>query len=167
MCNEKEHVFEHLGKPPYKFAGYGELAFIVPGTGINKAGGSCDHCGSAIRHAFYLESADGKRFKVGSLCVTKSGDKGLRKVIDAEVKKHKREKEKLELVEFRKELATLTVELKDKLVALKHPNIYMRAEAGGNKTYHDYMVHMVANSNCWGYAATKRIVKYLRSLKTS
>lgn len=156
--SEKKHVFEHLGKPPYKFAGYGELVFIVPGTGINKAGGSCDHCGSAIRHAFFLKSADGKTFKVGSLCVTKSGDKGLRKVIDAEVRRQKREKDKAELPLIKLELANIMSELEPVTSKMEHPF----ACFAKTKSYHDYLVYCAKNSS---NGAIKKLIRILKNLK--
>lgn len=76
---EKEkHVFEvaGLGLAPFKFVGVEEKVHVIPGVG-SKAGSSCDYCGHAIRWAHWIVSADGKRFKVGSECVAKTGDEGL------------------------------------------------------------------------------------------
>ena len=38
---------------------------------------SCQYCSTSIRYKFYIRSADGKEFFVGSDCVMKTGDAGL------------------------------------------------------------------------------------------
>ncbi len=62
-----KHAFEisGLGKPPYRFCG----VFEQPG--------SCEHCSTGIKYNCVLESSDGKRFRVGTSCLEKSGDQGL------------------------------------------------------------------------------------------
>lgn len=160
----REHTFEHLGKPPYKFVGVGDLVFTIPGTGINKAGGSCDHCGTAIRTAYFFTSADGKTFKVGSSCVEKSGDKGLRKFVTEEARKLKRQKQAAKLPQLVQEILTLTDELKAITESHKHPFI-------PTKTYHDYLVYLTVDKtptqiqNSMGYAKLSRIVGFLNKLK--
>jgi hypothetical protein len=91
MCetqNQIVHVFEqaNLGKAPFRFV---ELQTTADRAGINRereANGqmfttnyatSCDFCGTCIADAYQIESADGKRFKVGCECVKKTGDRGL------------------------------------------------------------------------------------------
>lgn len=78
MTTPTIHVFERagLGKAPYTFRGV-----EVQSTG-------CQYCGTAILFKFWLESVDGKRFFVGSDCIFKSGDAGLRRVIEPIVKQH-------------------------------------------------------------------------------
>jgi hypothetical protein len=66
-----EHPFTHLAAPPYKFCGMTEKLHCVPGC-APKPGGSCDYCATGIRFCFWLEGADGKRFKVGSSCISKA-----------------------------------------------------------------------------------------------
>jgi len=86
------HKFETagLGKAPYKFCGVTEHKFqAAPGCPI-KAGASCDFCGSSIMFAAQLESADGKRFKVGCDCALSAGDKGMQKRVASWQKKHDR-----------------------------------------------------------------------------
>lgn len=155
----KVHVFEHLGKPPYKYTGFAELVFINPCTGAAKAGGSCDHCGTAIRNAFYFTSADGKTFKVGSSCVNKSGDKGLRKFVSQETKKLKAQREQAELPLLRKQLAELIQEVQPKTSQMEHPNKHYASQG---KTLHEYFA-FCAN----GASATKarRMIRTLNRLK--
>jgi hypothetical protein len=72
------HVFERagLGKAPFRCVGYSEN-FITHPDGSTQAAGSCDYCGTGIRHQCQIRSRDGRLFKVGSDCVAKTGDAGL------------------------------------------------------------------------------------------
>lgn len=62
-----KHVFEvsGCGKAPFHFVGY----FY--------GGGTCDHCGTGIVHNYAVRDAEGKEFKVGCVCIDKTGDYGL------------------------------------------------------------------------------------------
>lgn len=95
------HIFERagLGKAPFKYVGmieqdlcYGEVIlnradFEKTGVRVTtKPGGSCDYCGAYIVNMFKIVSSDGKTFKVGSDCVHKTGDAGLKKIVDAKVR---------------------------------------------------------------------------------
>lgn len=73
------HKFEAagLGIAPYKLTAFKVVIFqACPGAPV-QVGGSCDYCGTGIKDHFFLLSTDGRSFKVGSSCITKSGDKGL------------------------------------------------------------------------------------------
>ena len=91
------HVFESagLGKAPYKFLGVEELRGPIQlGNGVSCGSpgqpmGSCQYCSTGIAYLFWLQPSDGgKPFYVGSDCIFKSGDAGLRRVIDPIVAKH-------------------------------------------------------------------------------
>lgn len=76
------HRFERvgLGKAPFRVRGYGREVFqAIPGDPSCplQPGTSCDYCSTGIMDVAYIESADGKRFKVGCDCVFKVGDAGL------------------------------------------------------------------------------------------
>lgn len=76
------HVFEKagLGKAPFRFVGYSrEVYQAVPGDPNCplQPGASCDYCSEGLFNVYHIESADGKRFKVGCECVKKTGDKGI------------------------------------------------------------------------------------------
>lgn len=75
-----KHAFElaGLGTAPFRFVGASENVITYP-DGTQKAGGSCDYCGTGIRTECQVRSADGKLFKVGCNCIEKVGDKGLLK----------------------------------------------------------------------------------------
>lgn len=152
----KEHVFSHLGKPPYRFVGVDELVFTIPGTGINKAGGACDHCGTCIRHAFYFVSADGKNFKVGSSCVNKSGDAGLRKIVSAEVRKRKAEKEEAELPSLKETLLKHISENEELIRTKPHPFHFP------NLSLYDYMLFVIPKAS---HSKIKRMLNQLKKLK--
>lgn len=86
------HAFElaGLGKAPFRFLGLSrEVYQAIPGDPECpiQPGASCDFCGQAIYNVCRILSADGRTFKVGCDCVAKTGDKGLRKVVDAATRK--------------------------------------------------------------------------------
>jgi hypothetical protein len=67
------HPFEAagLGLAPFRFVGMEHKTFqACPGAPI-QVGGSCDYCSTGISYFCWIESADGRRFKVGSDCVAK------------------------------------------------------------------------------------------------
>jgi len=90
MNETATHVFEQagLGRAPFRFVGFEDTAanadengMVRSSTGgvemVTKPGGSCDFCGSYITQFCWIRSADDRRFKVGTSCVSKAGDKGL------------------------------------------------------------------------------------------
>ena len=87
------HTFEvaNLGKAPFYLSGVRENKFTPCPGAPSKPGGSCDYCGASILYEFLIRSADGKLFKVGSDCVAKTEDAGLRRVVDAKVRQLKRD----------------------------------------------------------------------------
>lgn len=73
--NIAAHPFEKagLGKAPFRLVGCEERSVPAGLNGETRAGSSCDYCSTAIRDCYLIESADGKRFKVGCDCVRKLG----------------------------------------------------------------------------------------------
>lgn len=74
-----QHPFETsgCGVAPFKVVGFEKLTFrAVPGA-PEQAGGTCDHCGTAIKNAYVISEAGGNTFRVGSSCVAKAGDTNL------------------------------------------------------------------------------------------
>jgi len=68
------HPFDRagLGKPPYKFLGMISKSYqACPGAPV-QPGGSCDYCGQGIFDQYHVQSADGRRFKVGCDCIAKA-----------------------------------------------------------------------------------------------
>ena len=127
------HKFESasLGKAPFKLVGVTEERYqACPGAPV-QPGGSCDYCGHAIVVHCHIESADGKRFKVGSDCVKKIGDKGLYDPIKRQISEMKRrarwEKDQQRIAAGRKLLEN--PKLRMHLSSIPHPNSW-RAEQG-------------------------------------
>jgi hypothetical protein len=97
------HVFEQagLGQAPYKFKGVEQLrgpitleqhnGVTVQVGAPGQPMGCCQYCSTNIAWLFWLESADGKIFYVGSDCIYKSGDVGLKAIIDPILAKHEKE----------------------------------------------------------------------------
>lgn len=78
------HPFEKAGhgKAPFKCVGMTESWHGGGATGIPKKPGSCcDYCMTGIAYVFWIVSADGNRFKVGSDCVAKTPDRDLKREI--------------------------------------------------------------------------------------
>lgn len=110
------HIFQAagLGVGPFKL------------NHVSGEGGNCQYCNTSIVWRFYLNGIDGSTFYVGSDCVMKTGDAGLMKIVDAEVKRRMAEARK---VREDAKLATLKESMKDasvleKLAKLPHPNAY-------------------------------------------
>lgn len=161
------HAFElaGLGKAPFQFVGVRENAYTVPGTYINRAGGSCDYCMASIRWECAIKSSDGKTFKVGSDCVAKTGDHGLRRFVDAEKKKRESEKRaakhKAKWIAVKEELAALMGDsnVKAKLASLPHPRGFVDRETGTPLTMLDQVEWMAQNAGVSGKEATVALIK--------
>ena len=92
---EKIHAFEKagLGKAPFRIIGYERKTYQShPGAPV-QVGGSCDYCSTGIIDTFWVKSVDGKEFKVGSSCINKCGDSGLKSSIKKYASKIRKEKE--------------------------------------------------------------------------
>jgi hypothetical protein len=105
----------------FQSAGLGTAPFKL--SHVTAGHDQCQFCGTNIGHRFHLVGADGSAFFVGSDCVLKSGDAGLRRVVEREVAKRIAEQRRLRDAE---KLATLKEiiakpEIKERLVALPHP----------------------------------------------
>lgn len=97
------HPFERagLGKAPFRVDSFSVELFSIPGTGIIKAGASCDYCGTAIANTYWIRSSDGQKFKVGSECVRKTRDLSLIKEVKTHQKKVAKEKREKKVAEKR------------------------------------------------------------------
>lgn len=90
----KQHIFEaaYLGVAPYKL-------LDVEMREDSEAGTVCDYCGTYIKNIFHCESADRKTFVIGSTCVDKLGDAGLKKVVAEKIRDHRRELRRIKELE--------------------------------------------------------------------
>lgn len=81
----RKHPFEAagLGRAPFRFVRLFEATHETH-PGHHVAGGTCDFCGTAIKHCCEVASADGNTFVVGRDCVRKVGREDSRLVDDME-----------------------------------------------------------------------------------
>lgn len=111
MTQQMIHIFEaaNLGKGPFRL------------SHVTSEGGHCEFCGTPIVWRFYISGADERVFFVGSDCVMKTDDAGLKRIVEIEVRKrlteqrHKREALKID------ELMSLLEKHKEVLAAKPHP----------------------------------------------
>lgn len=141
------HRFERarLGTAPFRFLFMEEKSHPL-GDGTSQPGGTCHYCGTGIRYCFWIESAEGRKFYVGSDCVGHLGDTKLVAVVMSAERKRKnalardrREKKRREQAEAdAREVASRLHEYRaalDVLEAFPHPTPYF---AGQGKTRADY-----------------------------
>lgn len=70
--NESVHPFDRFGTAPYRFLGVTKNWFSTGQGDAGKPGGTCDYCGTGIAYEYHFQSADGRKFKVGSECMLKA-----------------------------------------------------------------------------------------------
>lgn len=165
-----DHPFEKagLGKAPFRFVGVtrrvGPIKTVDPKSGLimecgapGQPMGCCDYCGQGIAECCEIVGADGKRFIVGNMCVTKTNRKNspLAKRVRSEVSRRSRER-RAEAV--RAELDTLLADsvTREALAAVPHPQEW-RAEKG--ETLLDSVEWMLDNAGAAGYARTLKQIK--------
>lgn len=147
----KRHVFEHLGPAPYKFLSMETRIYKAAPEAPAQPGSSCDHCGTAIVYVFWLKAADGKVFKVGSICIGKSGDAGLRRVV-SDVERKARAAKAVDR-RVRIEAALADPETRAKLAAKPHPMGW------SGKTLLDWATWMHAHAGNAGHERIERALK--------
>ena len=158
------HVFEQagLGLAPFRFVGLENNNDRAAINSERRANGqiyttnyctSCDYCSTAICDAYYLESADGKQFKVGCDCVLKTGDAGLINIVKklsakaATDKRHARE-----AVKFAEGAALFArPEVQAMLSAMPHPRKW---PANKGETMLDSVKWMLLNAGTAGKLKT-------------
>lgn len=170
---DKIHKFEAagLGKAPFKFVFFQAIpssalaeqnptAYNLQMSALRRsssgsAGGQCEFCGMPIMNCYLIKSADGNTFWVGCECVTKTGDAGLKAVVDKQKRlianeaRHAKEAQQIE---------ELRVMLNDKGNQAKwdttpHPRGF------SGKTMMDYIDWMYHNS---GNAGKIKLLKMLK-----
>ncbi len=150
--NEMVHIFET--------AGLGKAPFVL--QRVTCEGSSCQFCNTPIVFRFYIKGIDGKEFFVGSDCVFKTNDTGLKRVVEAEVKKRQAE---LRRIRDAAKLAAIRDRLTDpvviaELAARPHPYNY---SAKQGKTYKDYVDYVMR----WGGKTAKlELAKVLLPTRT-
>ena len=155
------HVFERagLGKAPFKYVGMDVRR--GPYTWTDKSGititcGSpgqpmetCDFCGTSIAVCCHIASAAGKKFIVGSSCVAKTGDKGLRRAVNRDKRKAQVKREEAAVEAFKQ-----TVVESRALLETLSPPAY--SPAYSLVDYYDWMMENAGHS---GRVRAMRVVK--------
>jgi len=139
------HPFERagLGSPSYRYCGM-EQSVHVAGD-VVKSGSSCDFCGTAITFCYWFKGAEGRKFKVGSSCVAKSGDGNLKRAISADKRKHQRELSRARALRLRDEVELLIEDNLELLEQAPHPDRYF---ASTGKTLVDYIDYHRLGESC-------------------
>ncbi|MES2155445.1 MAG: hypothetical protein V4510_09955 [bacterium] len=159
------HAFEKsgLGRAPFKFIGCEErrgpmLLGVKNGVEMwagapGQPMGTCAHCGTGIAVCCTIESADGKRFIVGNVCVNKTGDKGLIKTTRKAINQRNRERNHA-LAKARRLWITENLErAKPGLTHRKHPNGF------AEKNAYDWAVWMLKNAGDQGLMGVEKLIK--------
>jgi hypothetical protein len=155
------HVFETagLGQAPYKFLGIRKVTFQACYGAPVQPGACCMFCSTGIVYQFWLRSADNKTFFVGSDCIYKSGDAGLKSIIDPHVKAHeaemRRERENHFISEFKAFTERVDYWKRTELTGQPHPNSYW---ASTGKTLADYQFF------CYSHAGQSAKAKMARRI---
>lgn len=153
QANVGKHAFEvaGLGLAPFRFVGASENVITYP-DGTQKAGGSCDYCGTGIRLECHVKSADGKAFKVGCNCIAKVGDTGLLKAYKtspqfrAIQRANKAAKNKIVFDELKALIETMS----PKLAALPHPRGFTDRQTSAPLTALDNVKWLFDHSGATG-----------------
>lgn len=158
MAGDTVHVFERagLGKAPFRVVGFERRTYqACPGAPV-QVGGSCDYCSTGIIETYLIRGADGSRFKVGNVCVGKTGDKGLiseAKRAAARVKTAARhEREDARIAAAREALPGAWAELEK----TPHPHGW---HAKQGKTLADWVEWMLAHAGRAGATKAARVVE--------
>lgn len=174
LQDNRVHVFETagLGKAPFKFVEVRELRGPLKimdknGNWTGEESGSpgqpmgcCKFCSQGIAICCFIESADGKRFMVGSDCVEKTGDRGLGKVKTV-VAQYKREqslaKERVRVAQLALRLSG-DADLRALLSSKPHPQQWRRDEG---ESLLDSVEWFMANAGHTGKLKMVRMVARL------
>lgn len=155
------HWFESagLGLAPFRFVGTEHKLFTIPGTDVCKPGSSCDYCGTAISQLCWVESSDGKRFKVGSDCIAKAGGVRLAKALKAHQSTERKAKSEVARANDRAARALTKAEACAAFIA-KHDGL---AEA--LKVEHPIIADIAAQVQRFGKLSDKQIAFVMKLAK--
>lgn len=156
--DERIHKFEQagLGKAPFRCVGHERRVYVACHGAPVQPGSTCDYCSNAIMHCFWIQAADGRRFKVGSDCVLKTGDAGLKKVINRMISQQKTaERNAREDARIAEGWAWVDANA-EAIARLPHPNA---ALAGQGLTLADYLGWIRKNAGRRGTLAAISLAK--------
>ena len=166
--NTTEHVFETagLGKAPFKYLGCfedrGPHKVVINGVQCEVGApgqpmGTCKFCGQGIAMCCRIESADGKQFIVGSDCVMKTGDKGLKSLVRKEAAKRTKVRE-ADRIEVLRDRLSYDNDLRGMLEGVRHPQDWAAAKG---QTMLDQVCWMMRNAGHSGRIKMVRLVAKL------
>lgn len=153
----KSHIYTHLGKAPYALVGYEYCPRVETAQGFMGGNYACDHCGRGIAHVFFIRSADGKEFTLGSEHANHLGDDGLvanikAKMADLRRKARDQANREWNLARAKKQaddrseaISKIKAEfakIADNLKKTPHPNTYFASQG---KTMIDYLDYFRAD----------------------
>lgn len=142
------HIFERagLGIAPFRIAGVCWSAF----------GSSCDYCGHEIMEICTIQDSGGRTFKVGNVCVEKTGDAGLIHPMREELKRMRREAKQAK-DDLRVEAARVKLQdVKESLASEPHPFAYL---ADKGKTLLDYVEWLLENGGRSGKVRAAKMIE--------
>jgi len=163
----KVHKFEiaGLGAFPYRFMGVTKKIFQAAPDAPVQPGSSCDYCGTGISLEYWLQSADGKRFKVGCDCILKTtSDRSLIVAVKTAKQQHeadlrqaraekKRAAEVVEIAAAIERIGEVTAAWSEQ----PHPRA-ARGEFFANKTRMDWATWMLDNAGHAGRLTVARAI---------
>jgi hypothetical protein len=163
----KVHVFElaGLGVAPFRYTGSERRVYVACQGADEQPGGSCDLCGAGIKLFCWIEDANGRRFKVGSDCVAKTGDKGLRRLVDADVRRRARDakwaRESVKIEAARAKLAEPSI--RERLSAEPHSRGFKDRETGRELTRLDELEWLLAHAGTSGRLGVAKILSTMEA----
>jgi hypothetical protein len=170
------HVFERaqLGTAPFTFLRMEEKTYKV-GDGSVMPGGTCQYCGNGIRYCYWIQSADGRKFYVGSDCVNHLGDTKLVAIVESKERARKNaaararaEAKRIAAAEAEaREVAARLPEYRaavNALDALPHPTAYFAAQG---KTRADYFRYFENADGVPSLYRLKEAIKAAADLSTA
>ena len=159
------HKFQRagLGTAPFHYLRSETKTFqAAPGTPI-RPGSSCDYCTTAITICHWIQgSGPGDApFKVGSDCVEKIGDAGLRVAVESVERKLAREKRRGRERAVRDEVRDLLAQpdVRAALAAQPHPRAFRNRDTGEPLTLLDWAEWMLASAGAKGRAAVRAEIR--------
>jgi hypothetical protein len=169
---DSQHVFESagLGLAPFRFVGAfedrGPHKSVINGVQCEVGApgqpmGTCAYCGTGIAICCRIKSADGKVFTVGSDCVAKTGDAGLKALVQKDTRKRAKAREQVRVQELVERLES-DQELRSSLSSQPHPRGFQDRETGQDLTLLDQVEWMMQNS---GHAGRMRMVRAIAKME--
>lgn len=145
------HVFQKagLGLAPFRFVDI----YTAPGQGDG-----CHYCGTGIKQVCVIESADGKRFKVGIDCVRKTNSAGLIKAYTMHPKVRELNRQKRHTADLGVKAAWEAI-LNDAESVGKLKAIIVSKWDGSKETWFDFALR------AWGYCGMAGRKRYLKVAK--